>query len=69
MIADQIKHLIEQAKTLPNSLERNKTISHLEDARVWARQLENKYSQAPHPADQCICPNGAIDAKCPVHAR
>lgn len=68
MISEDIQHLIEQVKTLPNSLERNKTTSHLEDARVWAKQLENKFSHAPHPADQCTCPAGAVDAKCPVHA-
>lgn len=71
MISDHIKDLIIAAKALPNSLERNKSVSHLEDARVWMESLELKegkrYGVPPESSHTCICPPGAVDPNCPVH--
>lgn len=67
MISETIKKAIDQASVVKNSLERNKLNSHLQDALVWAEKLERNYDIAPHPAESCMCPVGATDAKCPVH--
>jgi hypothetical protein len=40
MIADHINDLIVAAKALPNGLNRNKMVSHLEDAKAHAMVLE-----------------------------
>lgn len=68
MSPSEIQALIDKVKQQPNSLERNKVISHLQDARAWAITLRARLGTAPHPAEQCTCPQGAIDAKCPIHA-
>lgn len=69
MISHEIQITIDGLKKMPNSYEKNKVNSHLQDALVWAKELERKSVQAPHPADQCICLVGAVDEKCPVHGR
>lgn len=75
MIAGHIEDLITAAKALPNSLNRNKIISHLEDARAHAQVLEldykGDYKHAPARASvaTCTCPQYpyAQDFNCPVH--
>lgn len=80
MISDHIKDIITAVKALPNSLERNKTVSHLEDARVWMHSIEfkegNRYGVPPTQRKdleaedlglRCSCPEGAVDSHCPIH--
>lgn len=67
MISIDIQNVIDAVGAEKNSLERNKLNSHLQDALVWARALENKFQTAPHIADQCTCVVGAVDKSCPLH--
>jgi len=65
---ETIASLIEQVKALPNSLARNKTVSHLADAQVWAEKLEplkNTEAEA-QAAAECICPAGGRRRDCPA---
>ncbi len=64
-ITDQIINLTEAVKALPNSLARNKVMSHLHDARVWSQELKPKSTDEPKA--ECTCPVGGIRADCPVH--
>jgi hypothetical protein len=67
MIATDIKVLIDKVKALPNSLERNKIVSHLEDAKAHAIALQYRLGDAPDIATHCTCLPGAVDTSCPVH--
>lgn len=80
MIADHIEDLITATKALPNSLHRNKIVSHLEDAKAHAIALDIKIDireiQEPSPFDGksaldyargCICHKGMTDKQCPIH--
>ena len=82
-LANDVKRLIERARTYPNSKERNKVISKLEDALAWAQMAKNDMSAAPNVAQnepagpyaeldglqstECICKPGMVMASCPVH--
>lgn len=66
-IYKHVEDLIAAVKALPNSYEKNKMNSHLQDVRAWAKMHSLRYEQAPHPAENCICIEGAVDAGCPVH--
>lgn len=72
-----IQSLIDQTKKLPNSLERNKLVSHLENARLIAALMEyqtgERYDQTftpdlPEKAYICTCPTGGRDTMCAVHS-
>lgn len=65
MISHEIQTVIAEVKKLPNSLPRNKIVSNLEDARVWAKELE--VSNADPANMPCSCGVGFVDAKCPSH--
>lgn len=70
MISHEIQVLIDQVKALPNSQERNKIVSKLEDAMAWAIRMQTKVppslaATAPPTDNQttasapnltCICP-------------
>lgn len=82
-LANDVKRLIERARTYPNGKERNKVISKLEDALAWAQMAKNDMSAALNdPQNQsaaaytevdgsqstgCICKPGMLMATCPVH--
>jgi hypothetical protein len=68
MISQKIQQIIDEVKSEKNSEERNRIVSHLKDAQAHAVAREKKYQDAPHPADQCICPEGAQATDCPVHS-
>ena len=42
-----IERLIEWCKAQPNSLERNKAVSHLQDAGVWIERLVDEVDDQP----------------------
>jgi hypothetical protein len=72
MIAGHIEDLITAAKDLPNSLHKNKMVSHLQDALAHGTllELEAGHSSVGVPAQkppQCTCVPGAISADCPIH--
>lgn len=67
MISREIQNVIDMVGAEKNSQERNKIVSHLTDAKYAAMALESKFQTAPHPADQCTCPVGAVDKQCPLH--
>jgi len=84
-LPDQIQALIDQVKTQKNNLQRNKIISHLEDALAHAKvqdawvppSLAETAPAVPGPythiavapgTNGCICPHGAYDKDCPIHA-
>jgi len=52
MIAEHISDLIVAAKALPNSLQRNKIVSHLEDALAHAKVLEISKSQFTYTSQE-----------------
>lgn len=65
----EIKRIIEHVKLQPNSIERNKTISHLYDAQFAANGLTASAPQMLDDSkDNCTCPAGAIRVDCPVHS-
>lgn len=82
MISTHITDLITATKAMPNSLQRNKIMSHLEDAKAHALVLES-YSGATYapgttavPGGQvvngnssiaCSCSVGVRDNDCPIH--
>jgi hypothetical protein len=58
----------------------NKTLARLEEAQLWSKELikghvygdqQNLNSTEPKEFKKevfkCICPDGAVDANCPVH--
>jgi hypothetical protein len=67
--SDQIASLIERVRTFPNSLARNKCMSHLHDALVWAEKLAPMQNTDAEPKAnaECICPVGGRRRDCPVH--
>lgn len=69
-IPEQITRLLGQVRALSNSYARNKTVSNLENARVWAKELqpENTEAKSNLPTAECICPEGGMRTDCPVHA-
>lgn len=66
-VSKHIDDLITLYKSKPNGEIRNKVLSHLKDAKYAAMALEHYENKAPHPADQCTCPLGAVDEECPLH--
>lgn len=70
-----LQTLIDQTKKLPNGLLRNKFVSRLEDAKIVAqlmayetqKRFGDPEGQINPEQSACICPEGAIDRKCPVH--
>lgn len=42
MLSKQIENLIDTVKALPNSMERNKVVSKLQDAYAWAKVMDVK---------------------------
>lgn len=76
--SDHIQDLITAAKAMPNGLNKNKMISHLEDAKAHAIVLEG-YVPGVSPEDAanspiganpfCLCKPGVIDNSCPVHGK
>ena len=72
-----LQALIDQTKKMPNGLERNKLVSHLENARLIAALMEyqtaDKYGVDPYDLatigdkPECICEEGAIDRNCLLH--
>lgn len=84
MISNHISDILTAAKELPNSLERNKLISHLNDAYFVAYYIEakgrDKLAQSnvvgidienieKQLSEICICPAGSLDTACPIHGR
>lgn len=82
MISNHIEDVIVALTTMRNGMHKNKAISHLQDALAHARLMEQDEQAeqstdvpiAPAPivgleSSQCICPEGAMDARCPVHGR
>lgn len=67
MLSTDIKGLIDKTKALPNSLERNKIVSHLEDAKAHAIALQYRLGTAPDIGVECSCIAGAVDVHCPKH--
>ena len=78
MITTQtLQMLIDKNKLLPNSLERNKLMSHLQSAMLIAKlmeyQTQERYGDGPviddvlNTQSGCICPDGTEDATCPIH--
>jgi hypothetical protein len=79
-IATDIQGLIQRATKLPNSKERNKVVSKLEDALALAKvgqAGELKAQKIPSDASvdmpinrlaTCTCKPGMIDVNCPLHA-
>ncbi len=65
--SDQISALIDALKLEPNSKERNKLSSKLEDA--WAKVLDGKYKPLPNEHSDCICQSGVFDPSCSVHKK
>lgn len=67
--APQIQSLIDEIKQDPNSLERNKMVSHLEDAKAYAIAQTAKVpsSLAATAPASCTCVMGAIARDCPQH--
>lgn len=67
MTPNDIQKIIDRVKKMPNSLHRNKTVSHLEDAKAHAYLLnEAPLPEAP-PEGECTCVMGARDRNCPAH--
>lgn len=69
MIKDEIEQLIDSAKSLPNSENKNRMISHLKDAHAHAVVLEMHTVPKSDP-NVCTCPApGARSKSCtaPVH--
>jgi len=73
-LPDQIQALIDQVKTQKNNLQRNKIISHLEDALAhakvqasWVPPSLAESAPTPTQTQGCTCPIGAIDSTCPIH--
>jgi hypothetical protein len=64
-ITQQIEQIITEVKSKPNSYPRNKVVSNLEDAKVWAKELE--VSNADPASAPCTCGVGYVDANCPTH--
>ena len=50
-LPNHIQDLITATKAMPNSLERNKIVSHLEDAKAHAIALDHRLDKAPPPTD------------------
>lgn len=78
MISDHIQDIITAMKAMPNSLHRNKAVSHAEDSLAHMLVLEMELypdrvvEGHTRPLNGlvggvCICPDGAIDKTCPVH--
>lgn len=76
MISDHIKDVITAVKANPNGINRNKAVSHLEDALAHCLVMEynvgddatlrQRSNAIDIPGRVCICPEGAVDATCPV---
>lgn len=71
MITKHINDLITATKAMPNSLERNKIISKLEDAKAWSITMQNKLPQSvldkEPPMDNKVygnLPSAAIGTHC-----
>lgn len=71
-----IQALIDQVKTAPNSLLRNKLVSRLEDAKIVSELIDyqtgERFGVQPSltagKAGICMCPMpGVIHANCPLH--
>ena len=74
-----IVRLIERLQGMSNSKVRNKTISKLDDALVWAEKLQDPQTmqaagQLPKPSANatpgsadCTCKPGMFSATCPIH--
>lgn len=83
MISDHIRDLITAVKSNPNGINRNKAVSHLEDALAHCVVMEMDRNKTSIPIDPtadllkqfmtlgrdelCICPDGALDVTCPIH--
>ena len=72
-ITTQISALIETVKKQPNGIARTKVMSHLQDARVWSKELDDKFAglaeeQGPPSQNSgCICDDIGIRRGCPIH--
>jgi hypothetical protein len=74
---DQIINLLTMAETMktdPNVDKKalNKTIARLEEARLWAKELQSGKVEGQRNIDDitdglCNCPPGALSSNCPVH--
>ena len=72
MISQQIQAIIDEVKQQSNSLERNKIVSHLEDAKAWAIRQEVQVPKRlletePYVVGGCTCLPGSRDKTCPTH--
>lgn len=81
MISDEIRMTIKRLQELPNGLNRNKAVSHAQDALAHVLVLEmekypsRNYDGLSEPVNGsttqiqgCACPmQGVIDKLCPVH--
>jgi hypothetical protein len=53
---------------------RNKAISHLQDARVWSKELDDKFAGLaedqglPEQVRGCTCTDIGVSRTCPIHA-
>lgn len=81
MISNHISDILIAAKSMPNSMERNKLVSHLNDAYFVAYYIEQRDTERLKTANVlnvdmnsinktagCICPDGARDRNCQVHS-
>jgi hypothetical protein len=56
-IADKISALLLELKEMPNSKEKKKLLSKLDDAWAWAKVLDGKYKPLPkEPSDTSANP-------------
>lgn len=69
-LSQQITDIIETVKEQKNNLERNKILSHLEDAKAWAIRQEMFVPESVLQAEKlqpCTCVAGARSKTCPTH--
>jgi hypothetical protein len=75
MLSSHIEDIITAIKAMPNSLWRNKALSHAHDAlaaivmletTMYASGVLNKHTEALN-GQVCICRPGIVDNKCLVH--
>ena len=73
-ITTQISALIDTVKKQPNSLARNKVVSSLENARVWSKEIDDRFAglaedKGPTVQERgCTCTDIGISRNCPIHA-
>jgi hypothetical protein len=81
MISEHMEDVITAIKEMPNSLWKNKALSHAHDTLAALRMLETEKYPTPKlgglseagnglemKEQRCTCPApGAIDSRCPLH--